>query len=293
MSDSWRTLGSESEVKYRRHEVWPMAWGVPSDDEGDDSVTGPLHTSVIVGAPFGGPIATMRDPSVVVGLRGGDTVSATIELHSASGTHLRSIPLTAEWRAQRIVKMGWTMEERLVVIFASGLALMFSLHSSEMVATFNVVPQGAAEVVNVEIWSHGLVALTSSFQLVYISNLDHFATETAARASIIPEARAAAAATDSLDSDLPTVVLPSLKFNPRATPTSMAVVSCPQGEAARDAALAEGLSPPIRVIVATSDCSVLFVDSNECVDKQLRGQLAEGGPISMMVLYFILFHYII
>ena len=56
----------------------------------------------------------------------------------ARAARTRALPVGSRapraWRAQRIVKMGWTMEERLVVIFASGLALMFSLHSSEMVA---------------------------------------------------------------------------------------------------------------------------------------------------------------
>ena len=269
-----------------------MAWS--SSDEGDDDGTvdatsgaGPLRTSVVVGAAFGGPIATMRNPRLMVTVRGAPPTTGkagTIELHSSSGVHLRSIPLTEEWRSQTVVKMGWTMEERLVVVFASGLALMFSVHSAEVVAQFNVVPQGSATLQNVVIWPHGLVAMTSAFQLVYVSNLDYYAAQAMARASIVEGTEAAQAAATEGSRDLPTVVLPSLRFTGSATPTSIAVVQSPQGDAVRDARIAKGKPPPIRVLVATSDCTVLFVDSAGCEDKELRERLTEGGPINMMVL---------
>ena len=292
MASSWRALGAVAPVQYRRHEVWPMAWS--SSDEGDDtgaadasSAAGPLHTSVVVGAAFGGPIATMCNPRLMVSVRGAPPTTGkagTIELHSSSGVHMRSLPLTEEWRSQTVVKMGWTMEERLVVVFASGLALMFSVHSAEVVAQFNVVPQGSAELQDVVIWPHGLVAMTSAFQLVYVSNLDYYAAQAMARASIVEGAEAAQAAATEGSRDLPTLVLPSLRFTGSATPTSIAVVQSPQGDEVRDARIAKGKPPPIRVLVATSDCTVLFVDCAGCEDKELREQLTEGGPINMMVL---------
>ena len=66
-------------------------------------------------APYGGPIATIRDDRKMVLVSGGIT-QPLLKMYTAAGVQLG----VAVWDKGRIEAMGWTNEEELMIVEQTG-----------------------------------------------------------------------------------------------------------------------------------------------------------------------------
>ncbi|SCV74365.1 BQ2448_6797 [Microbotryum intermedium] len=192
-SASWESLG---ETFYRKQEVYALPW---RDSLGD------LSNYIIAGAKNAGPIALIRDERKPVLLGRNQTTLARpkIIIYSCAGLLLQTIPVscqtmvspTAErpelsptpylsWQwesSNRIVALGWTSHESLVVIVQDGSYRLYPLSTSESssalsssssVPTYSQHTLGAdaqdSGVLQAKIYEQGLVALLGNLSFVEV-----------------------------------------------------------------------------------------------------------------------------
>jgi hypothetical protein len=91
----WSALG-EGGVFYEQRELYSLSWGVD------------IHTSRVACAPFGGPVAVVRDDRKIVKSSGGQLRSGTVQIFNSAGTALGKFL----WdRPSRLVAFSWTEDE--------------------------------------------------------------------------------------------------------------------------------------------------------------------------------------
>ena len=84
-------------------------------DKRDQSFTTLVAACRVVCAPYGGPIAVVRDDRKIVLVTGG-AIQPQIRTFTAAGAALGAIP----WNHGRIAGLGWTNEEDLMILETSG-----------------------------------------------------------------------------------------------------------------------------------------------------------------------------
>merc|ERR1712137_1152682 len=125
---------------YRKFRVYSMQWDVE------------LFKYDLIGAPYGGPVALTRSLDSHIP----DTMP-TIEIFSSSGVKISSFL----WDKGRIVKMGWSMKEELVIVMEDGTVMIFSLFG-ELVTQFSMGKEVQQQrVLDCQIWGSGVVVLTN------------------------------------------------------------------------------------------------------------------------------------
>ncbi|KAL6073866.1 Vacuolar protein sorting-associated protein 16 [Balamuthia mandrillaris] len=142
---------------YRKREVYDMKWDVD------------LSKVSVVGAPFGGPLAVSRDERKILLLKNEESLKPQTLLFTSAGKPLRPF----FWERGRVVKMGWTADERLICVMESGGVILYSNHG-QIVGTFTL-GQGCSDeggVLDCHIWPSGLVCMTKRFQLYAVTNID-------------------------------------------------------------------------------------------------------------------------
>ena len=83
-----------------------MQWGEDVD----------LSKMKVSGAPFSGPLALLRDTSKI-SIVSASTVRNSLNIYSSAGGLLAEIP----WKRGKVVEMGWTEREKLIVVLDDGL----------------------------------------------------------------------------------------------------------------------------------------------------------------------------
>ena len=91
--------------------------------------------------------ALFRDPRTLLELHADESAKSTIEVFSSSGFRLCSIPVriihssitvtVRQWTKARVVGLGWSAKEELVVCTEDGVVFMFDIHG-EFVRTFSL-----------------------------------------------------------------------------------------------------------------------------------------------------------
>ncbi|KAI9277726.1 hypothetical protein BC943DRAFT_332476 [Umbelopsis sp. AD052] len=97
---------------YRKVEVYSLLWKQIE-----------LSKFIIAGAQYGGPIAMIRDDKKVLLLQNQQPIKPIIYIYSSAGKLLQQI----QWDKGRIVAMGWTEQEQLVVAMEEGTIRMYGL----------------------------------------------------------------------------------------------------------------------------------------------------------------------
>jgi len=102
---AWQALGDH---QYRTVKLFEtMLWGEDVN----------IEDYLVVAAPYGGPIALARDPTKVTAFRlAGPGASDQVTIYSASGRLLGH----AHTETSRLVGIGWTSNEHLVVVHETG-----------------------------------------------------------------------------------------------------------------------------------------------------------------------------
>ncbi|KAI3608149.1 vacuolar protein sorting vps16 [Moniliophthora roreri] len=150
---SWQAM-QDGSVFYRKQQLYSLSGKLP--DLGD---------YIVAGCRYGGPLALMRDNTKLVAL-GRSTPSfakSQLQVYSSAGEGL----LLFSWDQGKIIRFGWTYNERLVVLNEEGVYRIYDLQGDYQQYSLG---GDAAEmgVVDARIHENGLVALTGHLQLLEV-----------------------------------------------------------------------------------------------------------------------------
>ncbi|KAF9570847.1 hypothetical protein EC968_001335 [Mortierella alpina] len=141
---------------YRKQEIYTMLWKQMD-----------LSKFMTAAAPFGGPLALVRDDRKVLLLQKQQPLRPSIYLYTSSGKLMEPI----QWDKGRIVGMGWTDTEHLLCVIEDGTVRMYNILGEY--TQFSLGKEAKDNrIIEVQIWGTGLVALTGSFQLIAVTNFD-------------------------------------------------------------------------------------------------------------------------
>ncbi|KAF9262262.1 vacuolar assembling/sorting protein VPS16 [Marasmius fiardii PR-910] len=151
---SWQAM-QDGNVFYRRQQLYSLPVGKLPD----------LYDYIVAGCRYGGPLALMRDNTKLVAL-GRSTpafAKSQIQVYSSAGEGL----LLFSWDQGKIIRFGWTFDERLVVLNEEGTYRIYDLQGDYQQHSLG---GEAAElgVVDARIHENGLVALTGSLTLLEV-----------------------------------------------------------------------------------------------------------------------------
>lgn len=148
MSSEWQRL---ADLWYRKREVCAALW---SDDPER------LHVSVVAGAPFGGPVATVRDENIFQAVRG--SLRPELQTWTSAGRPIASAP----WVHTGLLSMGWSAQETLICAFETGVVRTFSA-MCEPLNTFTIDGriEGEGGAIQACIWASGVALLTKRLNL--------------------------------------------------------------------------------------------------------------------------------
>ncbi|KAF5390852.1 hypothetical protein D9757_004539 [Collybiopsis confluens] len=160
---SWQAM--HDSVFYRRQQLYTVAGKFP--DLGD---------YIIAGCRYGGPLALMRDNTklIAVGRATPAFSKSQIQVYSSAGEGLLLFSVDdllglsiSLWEHSRIIRFGWTMDEKLVVLNEEGVYRMYDLQGDYQQYSLG---SEASEmgVIDARIHENGLVALTGSLALLEV-----------------------------------------------------------------------------------------------------------------------------
>ncbi|OZJ06505.1 hypothetical protein BZG36_00636 [Bifiguratus adelaidae] len=141
---------------YRKQEMYTMLW--KSMD---------LRKYYLAGAPYGGPLAMMRDERKILLLQKQQPVKPMISVYTSAGKLIEQI----QWERGHIIGLGWTEMEQLVTVTEDGVVRLYDLNGD--FTPFSLGKDAKDNmVIDCQIWPTGLVALTGNFKLIAITNFD-------------------------------------------------------------------------------------------------------------------------
>ncbi|XP_070536133.1 vacuolar protein sorting-associated protein 16 homolog [Ptychodera flava] len=159
----WNPLG---EVFYRKIELYSMGW---KDVD--------LSKYKVAAAPYGGPIALIRDDSKLV-----KTTSAKpiIYIFSASGHEISII----KWNSGHIIHIGWSCTDDLLCVQEDGSVLVYDIFG-RFKRHFSMGQEAKeTQVLECEIFRSysgtGVAVLTNSYKFFVVNNVDEPRTRTMA-----------------------------------------------------------------------------------------------------------------
>ncbi|KJA15614.1 hypothetical protein HYPSUDRAFT_1068261 [Hypholoma sublateritium FD-334 SS-4] len=150
---SWQAM-PEGNVFYRRQQCYSTPDKLPN-----------LGDYIVAGCRYGGPIAIMRDHTKLISL-GRSTPAITksqIQIYSPAGEGI----LVFSWDQGKIVRFGWTIDEKLAVLNEEGVYRLYDLQGDYEQHSLGTE---AAEmgVIDARIHDNGLVALTNALTLLEV-----------------------------------------------------------------------------------------------------------------------------
>ncbi|KAJ2692778.1 Vacuolar protein [Coemansia sp. RSA 1285] len=166
---------------YRLHRIYQMQWA------GLD-----LSRYRVAAAPFGGPIALVRDDRQLLEAGAAPVLDSAISVFAASGAAIGRIEYDDEnnnnnnnhhtggggggggpMLLARIAGFSWNSREELVCVQEDGNVRVFSLGGQqEPTTTFSLGPEAReAGIVDCRFWDQGFVAMTGAFRFVYVNDI--------------------------------------------------------------------------------------------------------------------------
>lgn len=150
---SWQAM-QDGKVFYRRQQLYSVAGKFPN-----------LSDYIVAGCRYGGPLALMRDTTklIAMGRATASSSKAQIQVYSPAGESL----LAFSWDQGKIIRFGWTLDERLVILNEEGVYRIYDLQGDYRQHSLG---NEAAEtgIVDARIHDNGLVAMTGSLSLLEV-----------------------------------------------------------------------------------------------------------------------------
>ncbi|ROT38451.1 vacuolar protein sorting-associated protein [Sodiomyces alkalinus F11] len=124
-----------------------------------------LDNYIVAGAPYGGALALHRDESKIQAFRAQQSSKPSIDIYSYAGKQLKAIP----WDKGSIKGLGWTEDERLLVVTTDGTVRVYDLQGD---FTQFSLGNGADNygVHSCRFYDHGMVALLTNHALVSVTS---------------------------------------------------------------------------------------------------------------------------
>ncbi|KAJ3214860.1 hypothetical protein HDU67_001125 [Dinochytrium kinnereticum] len=147
-------LNSNTSNENRKVDIYDLKWkGVE------------LSQCRAAGAPFGGPIALVRDETKLLNLHQNISARPIVQIYSGAGLLLEQYPVDDG----KLVAMGWTNTDNLACVMENGLVVMYGL--SGIMCRFSLGEQAReAGVIDCRFWDSGLIAITKEFKLIAVSD---------------------------------------------------------------------------------------------------------------------------
>lgn len=145
---------------YRKPEVYHMSWKHVE-----------LSRNKVACAPFGGPIAVIRDDSKIVQLRG-ESAQRKLRIFNSSGLLLGE----TIWKhpGGRLIGMAWTDDQTLVCLVQDGTVFRYTIHAEIIEPNISMGKECfERNVVDCVFWGNGVVCITESNQLFCISDFQN------------------------------------------------------------------------------------------------------------------------
>ncbi|KAJ2849348.1 Vacuolar protein, partial [Coemansia erecta] len=142
---------------YRLHRIYQMQWA------GLD-----LSRFRVAAAPFGGPIALVRDDRQLLEAGAAPMLDASISVFAASGASIGRIEYDG---LVRIAAFSWNSREELVCVQEDGNVRVFSLGGQEPTSFSLGAEAREAGVVDCKFWDQGFVAMTGAQRFVYVNDI--------------------------------------------------------------------------------------------------------------------------
>ncbi|KAI9168613.1 Vacuolar protein sorting-associated protein 16 [Blastocladiella emersonii ATCC 22665] len=149
--EGWIPLG-DSVLCQRR--LYELDWDLTHFDH--------LHVAVSTTGSFVGTARNEAKPHFAVGAT---TMSVPLAIHSAKGELVRAQPWDREHAS--IIKLGWTDDERLVVLLNDATVRLYPLYGDPAVFSLGEEVKDSG-IHSAEIWPSGLAVLTKAGQFVVV-----------------------------------------------------------------------------------------------------------------------------
>jgi hypothetical protein len=126
---------------------------------------------MVAAAPYGGPIALVRDEKKIVRVKGAAT-KPIIYIYSASGNLIANF----KWDGGRIMQMGWSKTEDLVLVLEDGIIRIIDMNG-EYKTTLSLGEEvKASRVLEAHVFQcqsgTGVIALSGLYRFFVISDID-------------------------------------------------------------------------------------------------------------------------
>lgn len=126
-----------------------------------------LRDSLVAAAPYGGPIAVLKEPQ-----RRSPSARPQLDIYSASGASLASFM----WKSGSVVQLGWTVSDELLCIQEDGTVLIYDLFGS-FKRHFSMGQEvGQSQVVEAKVFHSpfgtGIAIVTGSARFTLATNIE-------------------------------------------------------------------------------------------------------------------------
>lgn len=165
---------------YRRITIYsPLPWSSPATTTASSSGGGSsgvgrldLSTHIVAAAPFGGPIAAVRDDSKIVQLHS-EPSRRRLLLFSSSGHPLASSPWTPH--LPRLHSLAFSSSLNLLALLSDGSLLRFRLPDLNPITSSSPVPllpPASGGVADAVFWGGGVAILTEDNRVVVTTDIE-------------------------------------------------------------------------------------------------------------------------
>eukprot|EP01104_Vermistella_antarctica_P013241 TRINITY_DN397_c0_g1_i3.p1 TRINITY_DN397_c0_g1~~TRINITY_DN397_c0_g1_i3.p1 ORF type:complete len:827 (-),score=204.45 TRINITY_DN397_c0_g1_i3:93-2573(-) len=140
---------------YRKRELYEMSW------EKMD-----LGKNVCCGAPFGGPLVVTRDDMKILLVNKQNSIKPTVQLFTSAGALISSFL----WDKTRVVGIGWTDDDHLVLVVEDGTVCMYDIHGT-LTNQFSLGTEVKEQRVwECRVWGTGLVVITRNYEIYALTD---------------------------------------------------------------------------------------------------------------------------
>ncbi|KAK2984932.1 hypothetical protein RJ640_017740 [Escallonia rubra] len=142
---------------YRKPELYQLRWNHVD-----------LSRNKVACAPFGGPIAAIRDDSKIVQLRS-ESALRKLRIFTSAGAQISE----TVWKnpGGRLIGMSWTEDQTLICITQDGTVYRYNLHAQLIEPNLSMGKECFENsVVECVFWGNGVVCVNEAFQVFCISD---------------------------------------------------------------------------------------------------------------------------
>ncbi|XP_073236792.1 vacuolar protein sorting-associated protein 16 homolog isoform X2 [Porites lutea] len=155
----WNPLGK---VFYRKVELYSMEWQDVVD----------LSRFIVSAAPFGGPMALIRDDKHFARVQGSAINKPIIHIFSSAGRELA----TVKWDGGPIVQMGWSITEDLLCVADDGTVMVYDIHGAIKKTLSMGQDAKESKIIDCKTYNFagrtGIAILTSNYHFYVANNVE-------------------------------------------------------------------------------------------------------------------------